>query len=284
MTSRRLVLVVALVLAQDASASWATDRQEDALPPRAVQGATELMERAFENYFRYSYVARMDLTIRPVHGQPLHRVMDMAHWRQDENSRWRIAFMAPAHLRGTQLLAISQAVRDDDHFLYTPEFNRVRRVSGAQQAERVAGTDFSFEDLDIKHVEQFDLVREADAESAGRPCSWVRGIPRSESEYEVLRWCVDVDRFVILEVQGFGAGNQLIKTLHVDPDSVEQTGERYLARRWTMTDERTRSRTHIEILEVHIEPDFSNDVFSARALERSYKLPFLSVYGSESAR
>lgn len=279
MMSRNTLLLVAGLLASGAPAVGATEAPVDALPqvPEAPS-ASELMDRAFENYFRYSYAARMDLTIQPAHGQPLRRVLDMAHWRDGDRSQWRIAFQEPAHLRGTQLLAIEQTQRDDEHFLLTPELQRVRRMSGAQKADRVAGTDFSFEDLDIRYAEQFDLVREEMGESEGHTCRWIRGKPHYASQYDFVRWCVATERLVILEMHGFDREGRRIKTLHVDPASVEQIGDRYLARRWSMNDERTGSRTRIELVEIHLSPAFEKAAFSARALERTHRLPFLSAY------
>jgi len=236
------------------------------------------MSRAFENYFRYSYAQRMRITIHPAKGEALERIMDMVHLRDEGRSEWRIAFQAPEYLRGTQLLAIENHERDDDHFLFSPEFRKVRRITSAKRGGRIAGTDFTFEDLDIKYASQFELKQEESGESQGYRCLWVRGVPRFDSHYAAMRWCVDTRRDLILEARALDLRGRRVKTLRVDPEKVRRIGDHHLAYLWEMTDEITGSRTQIELTEVHLAPDFPHGTFSIRALESGRKMPILSSY------
>jgi hypothetical protein len=233
------------------------------------------MRPAFENYFRYAYVQRMELVIRLESGRTLERTLDTAHARNEEASRWLVRFRRPEHLRGTTLLSIEYADHRRDDFVYSPDLARVRRVMGAQRADRLAATDFSYEDLDPREVEDYVLEAGGTERVENRSCRVVRGKPRYESQYGSLEWCVDPEYDVILRLRAYAPDGTLAKTLRADPGSIERLDSRSVVRRMSMRDERRGSETTVLLSHVRVAPPFAERTFSISTLEKGGEVPFL---------
>lgn len=250
---------------------------EDAMPsgPASVEA---LMDGAFANFFRFSYVQRMEVRVEANATRPLERVLDLAHRRVGEESTWWIIYQSPEHLRGTALLALEHADGAREQFVYAPDLRRVRRISSAQRADRIAGTDFSFEDLDIKHAERFRFRYVGPDTVEGIGCQRVLSEPLFDSGYAQIEWCVDPRRSFIVRMRGLDRHGNPIKILTIDPSTAKRSGDHLIPCDMTMVDERTGSRTKVRVSEIRVDPAFPEGTFSSRALEMERTLPFLSVF------
>ncbi|NLA22755.1 MAG: outer membrane lipoprotein-sorting protein, partial [Candidatus Marinimicrobia bacterium] len=67
-----------------------------------------------------------------------------------------IFFEYPADIRGTGLLMISYSDvnKDDDRWLYLPALKKVRRIAGESKNEYFMGTDFTYDDMGGRSVDQ----------------------------------------------------------------------------------------------------------------------------------
>ena len=74
------------------------------------------------------------------------------------NSKVVIRFTAPAEVKGVALLVLNYPDRASDQWMWTPAINRERRVAAQDRRARFFGTDFSFEDLEERDIEQYDYV------------------------------------------------------------------------------------------------------------------------------
>lgn len=69
-------------------------------------------------------------------------------------SKSYIRFTSPADIDGTAFLTWENKDRDDDQFLYLPALQRVRRIVSSQKSNRFVNTDYTYEDLQSRKVEQ----------------------------------------------------------------------------------------------------------------------------------
>jgi len=247
----------------------ATDEGKSGVDPEQV------MRRAFANYFQYAYVQRMHLRVKSDSGQVIERTLDIAHERSEGLSRWLILFRAPPYMRGTALLSLEQRGRDPDQFLFTPEFGRVRRISGAQRSDRVAATDFSYEDLDPREPEDYELEVLGKGHVEGQACLRVRGRPLYDSRYRTLEWCVDRGLDVILKQRVYDRRRKLWKILRIDRDSLDRVGQLSIVHRFRMRDVQRGSVTFVELERVQVKPDFPEGTFTEAHLARGPRLPGL---------
>ena len=67
-----------------------------------------------------------------------------------------LRFLAPAEVKGVALLVVNHPDRASDQWMWTPALQRERRIALQDRSTRFFGTDFSFEDLEERDVNQFD--------------------------------------------------------------------------------------------------------------------------------
>jgi len=82
-------------------------------------------------------------------------------WRYDRigsagSSKVVLRFSAPAEVKGVALLVINHPDRASDQWMWTPAIQRDRRIALQDRSTRFFGTDFSFEDLEERDVDQYE--------------------------------------------------------------------------------------------------------------------------------
>src|SRR4051794_9503587 len=74
------------------------------------------------------------------------------------NSKAVLRFIAPPDVKGVALLVVNHPDRASDQWMWTPAIERDRRIALQDRSTRFFGTDFSFEDLEERDVDQFEYV------------------------------------------------------------------------------------------------------------------------------
>ena len=72
------------------------------------------------------------------------------------DSKMVLRFTAPAEVKGVALLVVNHPDRASDQWMWTPAIERDRRIALQDRSTRFFGTDFSFEDLEERDVNQYD--------------------------------------------------------------------------------------------------------------------------------
>ncbi len=116
-------------------------------------------------------------------------------------SKTVVRYTHPFDLRFSAYLVINNADRADDQFVYLNSRRRIRRVN--LRGEPVIGSDFGFEDVIPREIEDAEYKRLPDEVYDGRPCTSWRSCPTasSNSEYSRLRSRIDKQHPVVLRTQ-----------------------------------------------------------------------------------
>src|SRR3954451_25483038 len=85
------------------------------------------------------------------------------------NSKAVIRFHTPAEVKGVALLIVNHPDRAADQWMWTPAIERDRRIALQDRSTRFFGTDFSFEDLVDRDVDQYSYTLQGDDEIDGAP-------------------------------------------------------------------------------------------------------------------
>src|SRR5436305_1485066 len=86
------------------------------------------------------------------------------------NSKAILRFTAPPEVKGVALLVVNHPDRASDQWMWTPAIERDRRIALQDRSTRFFGTDFSFEDLEERDVDQFDYTLAGDDAVDGSAC------------------------------------------------------------------------------------------------------------------
>src|SRR5579862_9427936 len=121
------------------------------------------------------------------------------------NSKTLLRFTAPAEVKGVALLVISHTDRAADEWMWTPSIGRERRIALQDRSTRFFGTDFSFEDLEERDVDQFDFRLTGEESIDGAPCWRIEATPRKgkTSQYTLTRLWIRKDNYVAAQYDSF---------------------------------------------------------------------------------
>jgi hypothetical protein len=151
--------------------------------------------------------------------------------------------------------------------MWTPAIARDRRIALQDRSTRFFGTDFSFEDLEERDVDQFDFKLTGEEAIDGVPCWKIESRPRQgkSSQYNLSRIWISKDHYVPLQYENF-IKDQLARRLHAA--SVESVQGIWTARTLEMTDLRRKSRTILRMLKLEYNAPLKDDQFTVQALRR----------------
>src|SRR4051794_9181497 len=89
-----------------------------------------------------------------------------------------LRFIAPPEVKGVALLVVNHADRASDQWMWTPAIERDRRIALQDRSTRFFGTDFSFEDLEERDVDQYDYALLGDETIDDAPAWKIQSTPK----------------------------------------------------------------------------------------------------------
>ena len=238
--------------------------------------ADQIYSRVLSNRFReFSQEARMASGDRTGRVQEARMLILFKDFRDEQNrpvrgidSKVLIKYLEPFDLRHSGYLAIQNAGRLDDHFLYLPSRRRTVRVN--LHGKAVFGTDFSFEDVIPHELEDATYARLDDTVLDDSPVFVVEAHPTAllDSAYSKFIFYVDKRRFVPLRVRYFDLAGVEVKELRTRPQDVQDFDGVQVPMKITMRNLLLDSFTTFEILSFDPNPHLPDAAFDLRRLEQ----------------
>jgi hypothetical protein len=107
-----------------------------------------------------------------------------------------LRFTGPPEVKGIALLVINHPDRASDQWMWTPALERDRRIALQDRSTRFFGTDFSFEDLEERDVDQYEYRSIGDEAIDGALCWKIQSTPKEakSSQYTRSHLCVRAHR------------------------------------------------------------------------------------------
>ncbi|HEX5064892.1 MAG TPA: outer membrane lipoprotein-sorting protein [Myxococcota bacterium] len=259
MTGRRSPRIAGVIAAALALAGPA--RAEGDLDPHA------LLARAFANLYADDYIQTMELAAQSPGMRPVVRTLQILRKQSITPGKALVRFLEPPDVRRTSVLILENATTNDDLWVYLPALRMTRRISSSQRADSFFGTDLSYEDVEPKHADDYDVVPGGAAEdAAGCVVLDIRARPPFESTYERMLSCVEPERALIRWTDFYRKGER-VKQLRMDPKSVKPIGERFIPFLITMETLRTRSRTEVRTQSYELVKKLDEKLFNTWNLE-----------------
>ncbi len=244
--------------------------------PRATMTGREIYQRVLDNSFR-SFIQESSLVSGDRGGNAQESRFKM--WFEDLSdpnheqpkgtvvARSLVQYTHPFDIRHSGYLVLSRLDAMNDQFVYLSSQRRVKRVN--LRGEAVFGTDFSFEDILPRQIEDAVYTRLADAETEGIPCFVVEAVPKPDtnSEYSRLQVYVDKDRYVPVLTRYWDDREVEVKELRAEPSQIEHVDGVWVPKKLTMRHLRLDSYTTLQIRELEANPDLPKTTFELRRLE-----------------
>jgi hypothetical protein len=182
-------------------------------------------------------------------------------------SKSAIRFLSPAEVKGVALLVVNHPDRASDQWMWTPSIGRDRRIALQDRSTRFFGTDFSFEDLEERDVDQYDFSMSGEEPIDGAPCWRILARPKKgkTSQYSESRLWIRKDNYVAAQYENL-VKDQVARRLHLS--RIENVQGIWTARHLEMTDLRRNSRTILRIEKLQYNVPMQDDDFTVQALRR----------------
>lgn len=183
------------------------------------------------------------------------------------NSKAVIRFTAPAEVKGVALLVVNHTDHASDQWMWTPAIGRDRRIALQDRSTRFFGTDFSFEDLEERDVDQYEYRLAGEEPIEGAPCWRIEARPKQTktSQYTRSLMWVRKDNYVPAQYENFVKDQSVRRLLQKDIQNVQGI---WTARTLEMTDLRRKSRTVLRLEKLEYNLPLKDLDFTVQALRR----------------
>ena len=186
-----------------------------------------------------------------------------------------VRFTYPNDIKDTAFLTWEQPNADAERFLYLPSLGRVRRIAGSESQESFVGSDFTFEDIGGRELDDY-TYRLLDAPGAAwtAPDGTKHPVYTLESKnrdtgarFPRVVSHVRQDNFVVVHAKVHNRRDEVQKTFNVI--RLERIDGYWTTMEMRMEDALQRTRTDLVIEKVEYNVGLKPDDFSRRQLERS---------------
>ncbi|MBL8231156.1 MAG: outer membrane lipoprotein-sorting protein [Bryobacterales bacterium] len=178
-----------------------------------------------------------------------------------------LRFTAPAEVKGVAVLVVNHQERASDQWMWTPSLQRDRRIALQDRSTRFFGTDFSFEDLEERDVQQFEYTVLGEEKCGSTVCYKLESRPTKTkaSQYTHSFVWVEKERLVILRVDGYQRDKLLRRIQYSDHQKVQNI--------WTplsieVDDVGRKSKTVLRTDKLQYNLPVKEEMFTLQALRR----------------
>jgi hypothetical protein len=264
------LLALAIALAVPSSPLFAAsgvvlpDRAEaeDALPEGGSMTGRAIFERFLDNRL-HSAVQYQTVFSRDPGGNE-QRLRFWVRWKdyRDEHhkavdgvlAKTLVKFEAPDDMRQTGFLMVVNEDRSNDQFVWTPSSGRVRRVQ--LHGVGVMVTDYTFDDISWKSVEDADYQRLPDEQIDGTPVYVVEVTmkPFVDSQYSTMRAWIEQEHYVPLHALYRDENGVEIREMRAPAAGIRDYNGTWVASESTMFNlkEKTSTRILVDKLDANV--------------------------------
>jgi len=176
-----------------------------------------------------------------------------------------IAFRAPAEVKGVALLIVNHPDRASDQWMWTPNIERDRRIAMQDRSTRFFGTDFSFEDLEERDVDQFDYELLGEQKIENALCWKIQAVPKQAKSSQYTKQVVYIrnDNYAFARIESF------VKDLAVrrlNYSNIVNIQGIWTSKSLSMTDVRRGSLTRLTLDKVEYNVPLTEDRFTVQSL------------------
>ena len=178
-----------------------------------------------------------------------------------------VRFTSPPEVKGVALLIHNHPERASDQWMWTPAIERDRRIAMQDRSTRFFGTDFSFEDMEERDVDQYDYSLLGSEALDGAACWQIQSVPKQSRTSQYTRSIVWIrkDNFVIVRLDNF-VKDDVIRRLTYS--AIENIQGYWTARQLEMSDLPRHTRTRLTLEQVKYNTPMKDEEFTLQAIRR----------------
>jgi hypothetical protein len=178
-----------------------------------------------------------------------------------------LRFTEPPEVKGVALLIHNHPDRASDQWMWRPEIGRDQRIALQDRSTRFFGTDFSFEDLEERDVNQYDYKLAGEEAVDGEACWKIEGRPKQSksSQYTYSLLWVRKDTLVTARIEAFNKNGLARRISYRDIEKIQNV---WTARTMEVLDAAKKSRTVMKLEKLQYNIPLKDADFTMQALRR----------------
>lgn len=178
-----------------------------------------------------------------------------------------VRFTSPPEVKGVALLIHNHPERASDQWMWTSAIERDRRIAMQDRSTRFFGTDFSFEDLEERDVDQYDYSMLGTDAVDGALCWKIESVPKQTRGSQYTRSIVWVrkDNYALARLDNF-VKNDVVRRLVYS--AIENIQGIWTARQLEMSDLPRHTRTRLTLEQVKYNAPMKDEEFTLQAIRR----------------
>jgi outer membrane lipoprotein-sorting protein len=237
--------------------------------------AGEIMAKSQEAFYYPGKDFKARMVMKLISGSGQERVRELTMLRKNfgapgGNQKYFIYFFQPADVKGMTFMVYKYPDRDSDRWLFIPALNMVRRIAAQDKRSSFVGSDFSYEDVSGRNVND-DLHSFVKEEKLGmKDCSVIKSTPKAgDVEYSYKLSWIDKASFLPLKEEYYDKRNELYQVFTAD-EVKDIKGLPTITKR-TMRNIQSGHKTEVSFTKADYNTGIPDNIFSERFLKQPPK-------------
>lgn len=221
----------------------------------------EVLQKIDENLSSRNQVIVSTMVI---HGRRSSRSITSKSWIQGSEKSFT-EYLAPAREKGTKMLKI-----DDQLWMYSPQSDRIIRISGHMLRQSLMGSDLSYEDMmEDRRLDEIYSAEIIGEEQIDKRDCWVMELSaiKDDVTYHSQKFWVDKEYMIPLKQQLFAKSGKMLKVIELS--DLFRVDGRWYPKRMLFQDVLLKGKgTEFIIESINFDENIPNHIFSKASLRK----------------
>ncbi|MCL5061694.1 MAG: outer membrane lipoprotein-sorting protein [Nitrospirae bacterium] len=179
-------------------------------------------------------------------------------------------FFQPADVKDMTFMVYKYPERDDDRWLFVPAINMVRRIAAQDKRSSFVGSDFTYEDISGRDIEDDTHTIVKEEKLGGKDCYVVKSTPKAgDVDYSYKLSWVDKANYLPLKEEYYDRKGELYKVFSAD--EVKNIKGFPTVTKRTMKNLQSGHRTEVTYIKSDYNIGIEDSLFSERFLRQPPK-------------
>lgn len=238
-----------------------------------AMGAEEIMGKSQDAFLYQGDDFKARVVMKLINKNGKERLREMTMLRKNFKAgaqKYFIYFYKPSDVRDMTFMVFKYPGRDDDRWLFVPAINMVRRIAAEDKASSFVGSDFTYEDISGRDVEDdsHELIKEEALN--GKDCYVIKSTPKAgDMAYSYKLSWIDKEDFLPLKEEYFDRRGELYRVFTAD--EVKDVDGFPTPTRRTMKNVKSGHMTEATFMKSQYNLGIKDSLFSERFLRRPLK-------------
>ena len=234
---------------------------------KVVISGQELAQQVFDRENGDDVTAQMKMILVNKLGR--ERVREFIFNSKDYGTRIKQfnRFLSPADIKDTGFLSIEKDGEETEQFLYLPSQRRSRRIVSSQRSRSYVNSDFSYEDMERRPVEDFEHIISGEETIGNINCYILESKPKDgvETQYGRIKKWIDLQKSMPIYIEYFDKKDKLIKKYRVV--TFEKVENIWTEMEIVMEDLKRKHKTVLKVDKIAYNTGLDDEIFTRHYLE-----------------